>query len=93
MGPGVHVSSLDILGIATRSSGKGTLALAAHPAIARIFALRTTIDVFDQVILKLVLGEAGTGLVAAINYGDVGLDVLLQQPSQELTAAIGFVRS
>src|ERR1700675_1076898 len=64
-----------------------TLILPGHPVIAQRLTLRTTKNVLDGVILELVAREAPMRLVTPINHGNVRLDVPLQQPGQEFSAA------
>jgi hypothetical protein len=67
--------------------------LAALTVIAQWLSGGTIISVLGRLVTELLSGEASTRLVVVINDRDVGLDVSLQQPGQELSAAIGFVGS
>ena len=61
------------INVALRRHGQAT--------IPHHLTLRTTIGILLRIVLKLVLGEVPVGLVAAIDDRDVGLNLLLQQPS------------
>jgi len=72
---------------------KVTLCSVAHSAVAPCLALRTTKDIFDLVVLKLVTREMPMRLVASIDHLDIGLDPSLSQPRQKLSTAVGLIRS
>lgn len=76
-----------------RSPVDVALSRAVLPVIAQRLALRATINILARVVVKRVPSIVPMGLVAAVDDRNMKLDLALQQPSQELAAAIARIGS